>query len=266
MPGRIDGAAISRTQGEGGEVEDVAVALPNIFARMTELMAEVLSGSFAGVDERDDRLAACLEVLRERNLVPVVVLVRLVLAVRRIYAGMPLSDERAFVDAGTLAVRTSDQALQLFCLVFEGWQFLGLDQMINAGFRAQQVLKLADKRLRFVLEQATLLERTTHLCNTSRAALCEEAELLDLSHTPCSPARAWAEALSLAVVRFDAELSAWFSLHRTELLDPTIRLAARLSAPCSGQAGVLACAPAARAGAGPVSLLGRCVPRWRAAF
>lgn len=229
MPGRIDGAAISRTQGEGGEVEDVAVALPNIFARMTELMAEVLSGSFAGVDERDDRLAACLEVLRERNLVPVVVLVRLVLAVRRIYAGMPLSDERAFVDAGTLAVRTSDQALQLFCLVFEGWQFLGLDQMINAGFRAQQVLKLADKRLRFVLEQATLLERTTHLCNTSRAALCEEAELLDLSHTPCSPARAWAEALSLAVVRFDAELSAWFSLHRTELLDPTIRLAARLS-------------------------------------
>mgnify|MGYP007124149059 CR=1 FL=1 len=52
-------------------------------------------------------------------------------------------DERAFVDGGTASVRCSDFAMQLYCLVGEGWQDLAVGQIVSAQFRAQQVKKLA---------------------------------------------------------------------------------------------------------------------------
>ena len=54
-------------------------------------------------------------------------------------------DERAFVDGGTASVRCSDFAMQLYCLVGEGWQDLAVGQIVSAQFRAQQVKKLASR-------------------------------------------------------------------------------------------------------------------------
>ena len=203
--------------------------LPSIFAMCAELVREVSLGHDIGIDERDDMLLQALDYLRERRLAPVLMTVRLVISMRRVYAGLPVTDERAFVDAGTIAIRTSDQPLQLLCLLLEGWQYLSMDQVVNAHFRAQQVIKLADRRVPFVREHALVLEKIAYICNTSRVALSEEAELIDLSPASCRPSAAWTTALSLAAVRFDAELSAWMSLHRKEMLDEGIRPAARLA-------------------------------------
>lgn len=220
---------------DGRRGEDAASFLPDLFARCGEMLREAAMGEPDALDERDAELEGQLEKLRVRRLAPVLMLVRLVVAMRRVFAGKPVVDERSFPDAGTMAIRTSDQPLQLFCLVMEGWQYLAMDQMVNAHFRAQQVTKLSDRSAAFVRDQAIVLERISHICNTSRVALSEEAEVIDLSRTSCRPSEAWATALSLAAVRFDAELAAWMSLHKHEMLEPGVRGAARLALRALGE-------------------------------
>lgn len=221
------------SEDDGGRELPLTVA--DLFALCAELIGEVAAGRSEKLDERDARLEKALDALRADRLAPVLMLVRLVVSLRRVYAGKPVVDERAFADAGTMAIRTSDQPLQLLCLVLEGWQYLGMEQMVNAHFRAQQVIKLTDQRTPFIRNQAIVLEKISHICNTSRVALSEEAEVIDLGRSTVKPSEAWATALALAAVRFDAELSAWASLHKRELMDAGIRPAARLALHALGE-------------------------------
>ena len=62
----------------------------------------------------------------------------------------------------------SDLPSQLFCLVAEGWQDLGRGQAVNAEFRAQQAIKLAESGQVFIRSWAVLLERTAFLRAASR--------------------------------------------------------------------------------------------------
>lgn len=193
------------------------------------MLAEALTGEMEGVDARDKQLEGMLEDLRTRGLGPLVVHARLTLAARRLMAGVPVVDERAFVDAGTAAIRASNHAGQLLSMLLEGWGQMMVGQMVNAQFRGQQVMGLAEDGQVLLKDWAYLLDRTAHLRTTSRVSIREEAELLDLGRQDVSWAEAWAVALCLSSARFDAELAAWFSLHRTLLLDPATHLMVRLA-------------------------------------
>ena len=57
----------------------------------------------------------------------------------------------------------------------------------------------------------------------------EEAGLQDLNRKDVTPAEAWECAACLSAARDDAELAAWFSLHKEALLTPSFRLFARLA-------------------------------------
>lgn len=198
---------------EGERIDVVAVLLACDGALRDALHGDI--GDVVRCDQRLQRLAACLV---KRKLVPLAARVRMVAATCRIMSGKAVIDERAFVDAGTTAVRESDFGTQLFCLLGEGWQAMEMGQAVNARFRAQQVLKLADTGWGFVRAWALMLERTASIVNTSRAVLCEEAETMDLARQDCGVAEAWCTAMHLSAARYDAELAAWFSLHKDAML------------------------------------------------
>ena len=184
---------------------------------------------------RDQSFKGLVEVLEERHLAPFAARVRMVWATCRLLLGEPVSDERAFVDAGTAAVRVADIPTQLFCLLGEGWQSIATSQIVNARFRAQQVLKLVDESQGFLRGWALLLERIAYLLNTSQVGIREEAGLLDLAEPEQTPATAWALALHLSAARFDSELSAWYSLHKDVLLDVRFCPMARLALHSMGE-------------------------------
>lgn len=208
---------------------DDAVDIPLAFLRCDVMLAEALMGSLGHIGKDDAELAVADRVFRERKLAPLVNYARLVRSARRLLAGSPLIDERAFTDAGTAALRASDLSLQLLATLFAGWQELVQGQAINARFRAQQVLKLADEGQPYLQMQAGFLERIAHLCGMSRGAVREEAGLQDLNRKDVTPAEAWECAACLSAARDDAELAAWFSLHKETLLTPSFRLFARLA-------------------------------------
>lgn len=213
---------------DAGGVDD-AVDIPLVLLRCDVLLAEALMGSLGHIGKDDAELALADRDLRERKLAPVVSYARLVRSARRLFAGAPLIDERAFTDAGTAALRASDLSLQLLATVFAGWQELVQGQAVNARFRAQQVLKLVDDDQPYLQQLAFFLERVSHLHGMSRGAVREEAGMLDLARTDLTPAEAWVSACFLAAARDDAELSAWYSLHKETLLEPSFRLFARLA-------------------------------------
>lgn len=213
---------------DAGGVDD-AIDIPLVLLRCDVLLAEALMGSLGHIGKDDAELALADRDLRERKLAPVVSYARLVRSARRLFAGAPLIDERAFTDAGTAALRASDLSLQLLATVFAGWQELVQGQPVNARFRAQQVLKLVDDDRPYLQQLAFFLERIAHLHGMSRGAVREEAGMLDLTRTDLTPAEAWVSACFLAAARDDAELSAWYSLHRETLLEPSFRLFARLA-------------------------------------
>ena len=203
------------------------IEIPHVLLQMDRLLAEVFDGSFEGVDERDRMLAELEPVLRRRRLSPVLDRLRMVVSARRLFSGVPVVDERAFVDAGNAAIRTSETDLQLLCMLLEGWNAVGLGQAVNARFRAQQVLKLASEQATLLRDCAELLEKTAMLICTSRVAVKEEAELLDLAEGSVGSACAWCTALHLSQARYDSELAAWYSMHKRELLDARLRSFAR---------------------------------------
>ena len=237
--GRILGTARRRTgrrrpRRDAGR--SVALDVPELLRVCGEIIEEIADGDMKDApDDRDAQLEAWARVLRERRLVPILSLVRTSISMRRLFSGAPVTDERVFSDAGTLAIRVADQPFQLFCMLLEGWQSLALGQMVNAQFRGQQVLRLMGGSAHSLKGWALVLERTAHLRSSSRLAIREEAELLDLTQRSCTPAQAWVTAFGLAAARFDGELSAWYSLHKKELLDPSIRLPARLAMQAMGE-------------------------------
>lgn len=211
------------------------VDVPRLLLRCDVLLEGVLHGDPGNPVAIDRSLQNVVAVLESRRLAPLAARVRMVAATCRIMAGLPVVDERAFNDAGTVAVRESDLPTQLFCLLGEGWQALALDQLVNARFRAQQVLRLSDGSQGFLQAWAQLLERSAYVLNTSRMTVREEAELIDISEQGSSSAQAWATALHLSAARFDSELSAWFSLNKGVLLDERFCPMARLAMHAIGE-------------------------------
>ncbi len=201
--------------------------IPQLLLMMDRLLADVLDGSFEGIDECDRVFAEYEPILRRRRLSSLLDRLRMVVSMRRLFSCAPVVDERAFVDAGNAAIRTSDTDMQLFCMLLEGWSAVSMGQAVNARFRAQQVLKLASDEALFLRDCAELLEKTAMLMATSRVAVKEEAELLDLGEGSLRPAAAWCVALHLSQARYDSELSAWYSIHKRELLDARVRVFAR---------------------------------------
>ena len=215
----------ARGTSRGDDAVDVALVL----LRCDVMLAEALMGALGHIGADDAELAVEDRILRERKLAPLVSYARLVRSARRLFAGAPLIDERAFTDAGTAALRSSDLSLQLLSTVLAGWQELVQGQAVNARFRAQQVLRLVDDDQPYLAQLAGFLERIAHLCGMSRGAVREEAGLLDLDGEDLSPAEAWVRACYLSAARGDAELSAWYSRHKETLLAPSFRLFARLA-------------------------------------
>ena len=205
------------------------------FVRVDRMLTELFDGSYAGTDERDDEMALTLEALETRGIRALAIWVRMVLSARRLFAGMPVTDEQAFNELDRFAVRVRDNQVQLFGLILEGWQSLAEGRPVNAKFRAVQVLRLAEESIGYIRDNALLLERAAYLCNTSMVSVREEAELLDLSRTQVGGAEAWMVALHLASAGRDSDLAAWMSMNRPGILDPSYRLFARLAMHCLGE-------------------------------
>lgn len=192
-------------------------------------LALALRGHGHTPDAGAGEIEALKRVLTERRLLPVVIRMRMVDGIERLMAGDPVSDERAFADANTLAVRESDLSTQLLCMAAEGWQELSLGQAVNAQFRGQQVLRLAPQGAEFLRTWATMLEYCAMLQSTSMIGVREQADMLDLSDSEQDMAHIWCTALHLSAARFDSELSAWYSLHKKALLEPAFAPVARLA-------------------------------------
>ncbi|MDY4041399.1 MAG: BTAD domain-containing putative transcriptional regulator [Collinsella sp.] len=198
-----------------------------------------LIAAFHDPDQSIDRAARSFSSLAnrlgERRLVPLAVRVRAASSLRRLFAGSPVVDERAFSDMVTVAVRESDQDTQLLYMAAEGWQCVGVGQLVNARFRAQQVRKLIEPGHALLNGWSLLLEQVAVVLNSSRVTVREEADLIDLSRITENPAEAWAVALLLAAAQYDTDLSVWYSLHRDVLLDPGFLPIARLALGLMGQ-------------------------------
>lgn len=214
---------------------DCELDIAGTFVRADRMLTELFDGSYAGTDERDDEMALTLEALEARGIRALAIWVRMVLSARRLFAGMPVTDEQAFNELDRFAVRVRDNQVQLFGLILEGWQSLAEGRPVNAIFRAVQVLRLAEESIGYIRDNALLLERAAYLRNTSMVSVREEAELLDLSRTQVGGAEAWMVALHLASAGRDSDLAAWMSMNRPGILDPSYRLFARLAMHCLGE-------------------------------
>lgn len=214
---------------------DCELDIAGILIQADHMLVELFDGSFAKPDERDDKMAQILEALDIRGLKAPSIWLRMVLAARRLLAGLPVTDDVAFGELDRFAVRVRDNQIQLFGLLLEGWQSLAEGRPVNAKFRAVQVLKLADESIAYMRENALLLERVAYLRNTSLVSVREEAELLDISKTQVGGSEAWIVALHLAAAGRDSDLAAWMSMNRSGILDPSYRLFARLAMHCLGE-------------------------------
>lgn len=217
------------------KVYDCELDIAGTFVRADRMLTELFDGSYAGTDERDDEMALTLEALEARDIRALAIWVRMVLSARRLFAGMPVTDEQAFNELDRFAVRMRDNQIQLFGLLLEGWQSLAEGRPVNAKFRAVQVLKLAEESIAYMRDNALLLERAAYLRNTSMVSVREEAELLDISQTQVGGAEAWMVALHLACAGRDSDLAAWMSMNRAGILEPSYRLFARLAMHCLGE-------------------------------
>ena len=216
---------------------DCELDVAGLFIRADRMLVELFDGSFTGIDARDDELALMVEALDARSLRALTIWVRMVLAARRLLAGLPVTDEAAFSEIDRFAVRVRDNRLQLFGLLLEGWQSMSEGRPVNAKFRAVQVLKLVDETATYMRDNALLLERVAFLRNTSMMTVREEAELLDISQTQVRGSEAWMVALHLASAGRDSDLAAWMSMNRPGMLEPSYRLFARLAMHCLGEPG-----------------------------
>lgn len=205
------------------------IDIVRLIAKSDAMLAEVLSGVFDVIDERDSEIVTAAETLHLRGLAPVEGWLRFVTSVRRLYGASPVCDERAFIDEGNIAIRVSDTHLQLFCMLLEGWSAIMTGQAVNAQFRAQQVQKLVDEDCTYVRSQAYLLEQCAHISNVSRMTLREEFFSMDLGEHDVGYAEAWARALHLSAAQMPSELSAWFSLNKTAMFEDSFRLPARIA-------------------------------------
>lgn len=200
------------------ELVGTSFDVPKVLLACDRVLVDSLRGDIGDARALDDRLQAVAKHALERCLNPIAMHVRMVAAFNRLLMGLPVTDERAFVDAGTIAVRTRELPTQLLCLVGEGWQALAVSQTSNALFRAQQVLKLADEKQVLLTTWARLLECCAHVMNASCANLSDEVEFFDLSQEATSFVDAWVIAITLSAAHRVGELTAWCSLNKRIML------------------------------------------------
>ncbi len=230
---RLDAASLTpelRDALDGGASEEVD--LSRMMLVLDACLVQAFAGTAAMPAVEDAAITRAVERLESLGLQDMAALARMAGATRSLLGLGSVSDERAFNDAGVVAVRRSDMRLQLFCMIAEGWQNLVSGQAVNARFRGQQALKLMHVEEGFLYEWARLLERCAYVRNTSLVTLREDADRLDLDGGGASFAEAWAVAIHLSSVRHDAELSYWYSLNRETLLDARFRMPARLALAC----------------------------------
>ena len=218
-----------------GAPAPVVVNVPSILLFLNTLLDQALHQSSTGRGAGAAQLDALVEVLSARHLGAIAVRARMVAAIMRLMIAQPIADERAFVDANTVAIRENDLGTQALCLLAEGWEAISLGQIVNAGFRAQQVMKLqatgglGDADGRFLLDWAVLLDAASVIGNSALVALRNDAELIDLGEAADGAAAAWRTALLLSAARFEADLSAWVSIHRKLLVERAFCPMARLA-------------------------------------
>ena len=196
-----------------------AVSIPYIVYKTCRVLDEALHGALGIEKHYTDELEPFRAVLTARKLEPVAVKVRMAQAIAHLMRMEPISDELAFSDAETFGIRESDLVTQLFALAAEGWSALALNQIVNAQFRGQQLVKLSMEENVFLRSWGHLLEVCAGLRNESAIKIRDDADLLDISHAADTACGAWCTALHLSAARFDSELSAWYSLNRDMLLD-----------------------------------------------
>lgn len=209
------------------EVTGESINVPHILRVCDRVLADAFRGETSDARSMDRRLQKLADRLRGRGLAPVAMRVRMVAGICRLLSGFAVIEERTFIDAGAMAVRARDFPTQLICLVGEGWQELEVGHHVNALFRAQQVLKLADLAYGRVVAWARMLECCAFVLNTPRATLVEEASLLDMVQEAPTSIDAWVTACKLAGARLLPELSAWCSLNKDQLLLPEAKVLGR---------------------------------------
>lgn len=235
---------MARLASDMGDVEPLSPESPPRgrgidLSRVYECLDACLIAALRGGSERMAAADAWIDrvsrELMQRKLVRVAATARAVASACRLMGGRPVVDENAFTDASRIAVRESNTDCQLLCMVFEGWQYMASGQAVNAEFRAQQVRKLAGDSHRSLSAWALLLERVASASNCSRMAIRQEAELIDLSCGARIAEEAWATALQLSAAQRDADLAAWFSMHRQLMLGEEARGRARLAMHLMGE-------------------------------
>lgn len=200
-----------------------AVSVVDVLMRCDRLLVKTLQGHADACEAREAPLRADIMLLRERKLVSMRIYAEAILGLRSLIAGTSTDGDRVFTEAENMAIRSGNLDLQLFFLLWEGWQSLTSGQVVSAQFRASQILKLSTEDRTLLREAASLLAKTAYLRSTSQVKIRDEAEMLDLAMLDASPATTWAMALHLAVAKRDSELSVWYSLHKRELLESAIK-------------------------------------------
>lgn len=132
-----------------------------------------------------------------------------------------------------IAVRRSSVTLQLLCRIGAGWNELILSQASNAHFRAQQTEKICPENLVLLMRWTYLLEVCALTRMSSRASLQERIKQIDPEAEDIDFFEAWAVAIMLLSLRYDSELSAWYSAHKEVMLNLQYRCIARLALSCS---------------------------------
>ena len=232
----LEGAGSStllQTDMQGCSTSNV-LDIPWVLLLSLRLMEEASRSRFSACDERDVLLVQVADELKARKLKPLYLRFEATIALRKLFAGGFVDESGVFAEASNEALRCGDTGLQLFYMTLEGWQALLAGQTTNAAFRANQVRKLAPEGATLPRQWAALIASTAHIRECSRIRACEEAEALDLGAADVSPVEAWSGALLLSAARYDAELGAWFSLHKAQLFDDGIRLPARLALKAMG--------------------------------
>ena len=132
-----------------------------------------------------------------------------------------------------IAVRRSSVAMQLLCRIGAGWNELILSQASNAHFRAQQTEKVCPENFVLLLRWTYLLEVCALTRMSSRASLQERMKQIDPEAVDIDFFEAWAVAIMLLSLRYDSELSAWYSAHKEVMLNVQYRCIARLALSCT---------------------------------
>ena len=217
---------------ENGNRLDVPALLVRLDLMLLSAFGAEGEGRAVGAPELDE----VAQLFEERKMLAMAALVRVVAAACALVRDDAPVDDGVFNEGAAAAARAMDAPLQLFSMTAHGWNDLLRGQVVNAQFRAQQVLRMLEGGASPLADWAGLLNTVAELRASSLVALRAEADRCDLDAEGVDGLSAWKTALVLSAVRSDAELSAWFSRHRAALLSPRLCAIMRLALAAAGDA------------------------------